>query len=536
MIDKKHFIHKHLQGGKYIYDASVADSVVNFIEKHIKHTKGPLSGKPFILEQWQKEDIICPLFGVKDKNGLRRYKFGYFEIPKKNGKSPLLSAIVLVMLIFDKDEGAEVYSAASTRDQAKIVFGDACKMAKKDDFIKSKLTVMQHAIIYGNKSYKALSADIGANDGINANLVVFDELHRQPNRLLYDVLVGSMAAKEQPMFLMITTAGDNFNSICYEQHDYAIKVRDGVIKDERYLTVIYAADAKDDPFIESTWKKANPNYGISVRKDFIKEQADKARQNAAYLNTFLRLHLNIWTNVSEVWITDEIWQNCEKQLKKELLKGEVCYGGLDLSSKSDLTAFSLCFPPNEGRSYYPDKYILFNYSWLPKEKSKDSADKNNTNYIQWLKDGWIEETQGNVIDYDYIQERIEQECAIYDVQNIAYDPYNSTQIVGKLEEKGLPMYSHRQGDVSMNFPTLEFEVKVSRGELVHDSNPVMRWQVSNGVLKYNTAGNLCKVTKNVPNQKIDNLVSSIMALGLSLVPEHSGGSYLDDSEPIYIDL
>lgn len=533
---KKHFINKHLEGGKYFYDEKTADLVIDFIEKHIKHTKGPKSGEPFILEQWQKEDIICPLFGVKSvATGLRRYKFGYFEIPKKNGKSPLLSAIVLITLIFEKDEGAEIYSAASTRDQAKIVFGDACKMAKKDDYINSKVNVMQHAIIYGNKSYKALSADIGANDGINANLVVFDELHRQPNRALYDVLIGSMAAKEQPMFIMITTAGNDFNSICYEQHEYAMDVKNGIIKDETYLSVIYAADIKDDPFIESTWKKANPNYGISVRKDFIAEQAQKAKTNKAYLNTFLRLHLNIWTNVKDVWIPDDFWQSCGADLDITQLIGEVCYGGLDLSSTSDLTAFSLVFPPSM-RDYYPDNYILFNWSWLPQEKGKDSADKNNNNYKNWLDSGWIEETSGNVIDYDYIQERIMEICESYNIATIAYDPYNSVQIASKLEENGINMFKHRQGDITMNFPVTQFEVKVGRKELLHNNNPVMRWQVSNGVLVSNTAGNLVKVGKNAPHQKIDNLISSIMALGLSIVPEIEKSSYLENNEPIFIEL
>jgi phage terminase large subunit-like protein len=522
---------------KYYFDEKAAYGVVNFIESHIRHIKGPQSGQLIKLEDWQKEDIIYPLFGIKDKiTGFRRFKFAYIEVAKKNGKSALLSAIILVVLLFDKDEGAEIFSAASTRDQAKIVFGDACKMIGKDPFLKEKLQVYQNSVIFGNKSYKPLSADIGTNDGINANLVCFDELHRQPNRGLYDVLIGAMAAKDQPLFIMITTAGSDLNSICYEQHEYAINVRDGIIKDDRFLPVIYAADVEDDPFIESTWKKANPNYGISVKKDYIKEQADKARSNKAYLNTFLRLHLNIWTNVETVFIKDEDWQKCGAEIDITRLNNEIAYGGLDLSSKNDISGFSLIFPPSD-REYYPNKYILLNWSWLPEETPKDSANKNNNNYQQWVHDKWIELTSGNVIDHDYIISRIIEICIDFRVMQIGYDPFRATHVAAKLIEEGLDLRAFRQGDASMTTPTDEFDKSVTKGEILHNNNPVMRWQVSNGVLKFNSAGNLFKVGKNQSHQKIDNFVTSIMAYGLSIEGEdNSNSSYMDENEVMFVEL
>jgi phage terminase large subunit-like protein len=335
---------------------------------------------------------------------------------------------------------------------------------------------------------------------------------------------------------MITTAGSDLNSICYEQHEYAIKVRDGVLKDDRFLPVIYAADKEDDPFVEETWIKANPNYGVSVKKDYIKEQAEKAKANKAYLNTFLRLHLNIWTDVETVWITDEMWMKQSSELDITLLDGQACYGGLDLSSKSDITAFTLMFPPNYDRDYYPEKYLTFTWSWLPEDKPKDSADKNNNNYKKWVYDGWVEETSGNVIDYDHIEEKISELCSRFDVLAIAYDPYNSTQIVSKMESNGLNMKSHRQGFVSMNYPTLEFEIKVKRGELLHDGNPVMRWMVSNGVLKSDSGGKLFKVDKNQHHQKIDGLVTNIMALSLALDGDDGEGTYLESGEMMYVDI
>jgi phage terminase large subunit-like protein len=386
--------------------------------------------------------------------------------------------------------------------------------------------------MFGNKSYKPLSADIGTNDGINSNLICFDELHRQKTRDLYDVLIGSMAAKEQPIFIMITTAGSDLNSICYEQHEYAIKVRDGIIKDDRFLPVIYAADKEDDPFLEATWKKANPNYGVSIKPDYMKEQAAKAKNNAAYLNTFLRLHLNIWTNVETVWITDDKYLKCTDKLDINKLEFEECYAGLDLSSVSDITAFTLVFPPSY-RDYYGDKYLSFSWYWLPEEKGANSADKNNNNYAGWLRDGFIEETSGNVIDYDYIKPQIEGICSRFKVVNMAFDPYNSHQIAAKLSET-FTMTQFRQGFVSMNFPTKQLEIKINRQEILFDNNPVTRWMMSNAVLLTNKEGNLVKIDKNQPHQKIDGVITNIMALGLCTTEVEKTGSYLDSEDLIVL--
>lgn len=525
----------------YYFDKSVADGVVNFIERHIHHIKGEWASNvnSFIkLEDWQKRDIIYPLFGLKERaTGLRRYKYCYIELPRKNAKSTLLAALIVVFLLFDKDPGAELYSAASSRDQAKIVFDLVGKMFKSDKELSKIVNIYQNAINFKNKSYKAVSADVNTNHGGNTNFVCFDELHAQPNRHLFDVLQTSMAAKKEPLFIMITTAGYDLNSICYEQHEYALNVKNGIIKDDRYLPVIYAAEKEDDPFEEATWKKANPNYGISVKKEYIKEQAERAKINSAYLNTFLRLHLNIWTSVNTLWIRDEVWKGLGADIDKELLKGEFAYGGLDLSSKSDITAFSLIFPPNEHRNIYADKYITLNWFWLPQDKGRDSADKNNNNYKQWVKEGWIEETNGNVIDYDYILERIMQICSYYNVAVIAYDPYNSTQIASKLEDEGIELFQHRQGFVSMNEPTLHFEVLCQRGDLVHNNNPVMRWMVSNGVLLSDTSGKLFKIGKNMAHQKIDGLITNIMCVSLCMNDlDKSKGSYLDKNEVQWIEL
>ena len=517
----------------YYFDEQAANTFVKIIETNLVHPKGPLAGKPFILEDWQKEDFIYPFFGIKrlsDKK--RKYTTLYMEVPKKNGKTPLMAAVLMVCLAFIEDSGAELSSLASSRDQAKLIYNDAKKMVRAGSAFASRFKFYQNAIMVDNKTYKPLSADVGTNDGGNNNLVIFDEVHRYKDRELMDLMYSSTAAKLDPIIIMITTAGSDFNSICWEKHEYAVNVKKGIINDPDFLPVIYAADKDDDPFLEATWKKANPNYGISVTKQFMEKMALQAKTNAAYLNTFLRLHLNIWTNVETVWITDDKYLKCTEKLDINKLEFEECYAGLDLSSVSDITAFTLVFPPSY-RDYHGDKYLSFSWYWLPEEKGANSADKNNNNYAGWLRDGFIEETNGNVIDYDYIKPQIEGICSRFKVVNMAFDPYNSHQIAAKLSET-FTMTQFRQGFVSMNFPTKQLEIKINREEILFDNNPVTRWMMSNAVLLTNKEGNLVKIDKNQPHQKIDGVITNIMALGLCTTEVEKTGSYLDSEDLIVL--
>ena len=414
---------------KYFYDEKAANSVCLFIENYLKHVKGEWGGEFIKLEDWQRK-IVSDLFGWKEKATykgvhLRKYRYAFIFIPRKNGKSSLCSALALCSLYLDQEPGNVIISAAADRGQARLVFDDAKAMIGQNPILSERAKVYQNSIVKGTSHYQPLSADVETKHGLNTNFTIFDELHTQPNRNLYDVLKTSQGSRRQPMFIMITTAGYDLNSICYEQYDYAKKVRDGIIKDDRYYPAIFEADKEDDPFSEETWKKANPNYGVSLKKDYITQEANQAKQNKAYLNTFLRLQLNIWTSIETVWITDDVYQKCAENYTIEDFRGAECYGGLDLSSKSDITAFTLIFPKYTNREKLPDRYVTLNWFWLPEEKGMDSADKNNNNYRQWVADGWIEETKGNTIDYDYILTRILDICQQFTVRNIAYDPYNS---------------------------------------------------------------------------------------------------------------
>lgn len=515
---------------EWYFDKKAADNAIIFIERHIRHVKGEWASgiNPTIkLEKWQKEEIIKPLVGWKSKKtGLRKYRYAYIEIPRKNSKSTLCAALALLFLALDNEEGKEVYSAAGDRAQAGIVFDLAKIMVQKDPMLSNMFTVYKHSIFRGADFYQAISADVGTKHGFNANIVIFDELHTQPNRDLFDVLKTSMASRRQPMFIMITTAGYDMNSICYEQHQYAKNVIDKVIEDDRFLPVIYAADPTDDPFSEATWKKANPNYGVSVKPDYIREEAEKAKKSASYLNTFLRLHLNIWTTVKERWITEIAWDNCHGTV---IYEGEDCYGGLDLSSVSDVTAFTLVFRKADNKLY------SINWFWLPEEKQKDSADKNNINYLQWVKNGLIKETPGNAIDYDVVFNDLCNIAKKYNIKETAYDPYNRVQIIPKLQDEGFNLVEHRQGFVSMNVPVKTFETKVLNKQYIHDGNPVLKWMLSNCIIDTDTTGNI-KVNRKRRNEKIDGIITNIMAVGLAEEQYEEKQSYLETEDMIYIEI
>ena len=349
---------------KYTYDEQSAEKAIAFIETFVTHVKGELAGKPFELEKWQKDKIIKPLFGYKDKDGLRQYRQIYCEIPRKNGKSSLCAALCLYVLFCDDERGAEIYSAAADRQQAGIVFEIAKQMVLQNPELSKRAKVFRNSITYPAKgnTYKAISADAYTKHGFNAHCIIMDELHSQPNRELYDVLVTSTASRTQPIIFSITTAGYDKNTICYEQNQYAIKVRDKIIKDDTFLPILYRCENPDKWDTEAEWERANPNYKVSVRKDYLKQQCLKAKNSPSFENTFKRLHLNLWTSQETKFISDDAWMQCNnKPIIPDELKGRPCYGGLDLSSTRDMSAFVLLFPDEN------NKIDILPFFWIPKD-------------------------------------------------------------------------------------------------------------------------------------------------------------------------
>lgn len=496
---------------EFYFDQRAAQVAVNFFERLLHHSKGEWAGQPFILEDWQRDEIIRPLFGWKrESDGTRRYRIAYIEVPRKNGKSTLAAGIALLLLFADDEPGAEVYSAAADRDQASIVFDEAKRMVEGSPQLARRSEMYKRSIIMPGtySAYRVLSADAHTKHGLNAHGVVFDELHAQPNRELWDVLTTSTGARRQPVTVAITTAGYDRESICWEQHEYARQVRDGIIEDETFLPVIYAADMEEDWLDEEVWAKANPNLSVSVKLDYLRNEARRAKQVPAYQNTFRRLHLDQWTQQETRWLPMKDWNACATPVDQGLLRGAPCYGGLDLASTSDIASFLLCFPSEPGEE---EHFAWLPFFWIPKENMVERARKDRVPYDAWVRQGLITATEGNVIDYGYIIRDIEALGERFNIEEIAFDRWGAFQVSQALQGAGFTMVGFGQGFRSMAGPTKELLRLVLDGKLAHGGHPVLRWMADNMMVSSDAAGNV-KPNKAKSREKIDGIVAGIMAL------------------------
>lgn len=500
---------------KYYYDEKAADKAVRFIEKYLTHTKGELAGKPFILQDWQKDEIIKPIFGWKHNDtGFRKYRTAFVMLPRKNGKSTLAAAIILTLMFIDNEKGAEYYSAANDREQAKLVFECAKGMVNNKPELLQYLKCFRNSIVYDANGtfYKAISRDSGTKHGFNVSAAVYDELHamKTDSENLYQVLETATGARQQPLMVAITTAGYDTNSECYKMYNYAKRVNEGAIKDDAFLGVIYEAGPDDDIQLESTWQKANPNYGISLKKDYMQREALKAATLPSYENIFRRLMLNQWTGSEVRWISDKIWQANSEKVEESILLQEPCYGGLDLASTRDLTSFALCWQIG-------DLYVYKHWTFIPEEKYfSRNGQKDGVNYTEW--GDILEVTDGNATDFSYVEAKIKALSEQYNIKSIAFDRYNSSQLVLNLTEFGLKMSPFGQGFVSMSPPTKALEIKLLNNEIVHFGCPVLRWQIGNVQLSTNEAGDV-KATKGKAKDKIDTIIAMIMATGEMIFTE-----------------
>ena len=496
--------------GSY-YDKDAADHAVCFIEKFCCHTKGTWDGQPFELIDWQ-EQIIRDIFGVLKPNGYRQFNTAYIEIPKKQGKSELAAAVALYLLCADFEPGAEVYGCAADRDQAKIVFDVALEMVKRCPVLEKKMSIKasQKEMVYeptGSK-YKALSADVANKHGFNIHGVVFDELHTQPNRKLFDVMTkGSGDARMQPLYFLITTAGDNTNSICYEVHQKAKDIIAGRKIDPSFYPVIYGADDDDDWTDPAVWKKANPSLGITVGIDKVEAACEQAKQNPAEENSFRQLRLNQWVKQAVRWMPMDKWDKCSFAVNEDNLEGRVCYGGLDLSSTTDITAFVLVFPPEDEE----DKFIILPYFWIPEDCLDLRVRRDHVPYDLWQKQGYLETTEGNVVHYGYIEKFIERLGERFNIREIAFDRWGAVQMVQNLEGMGFTVVPFGQGFKDMSPPTKELMKLTLEQRIAHGGHPVLRWMMDNVCAKNDPAGNV-KMDKEKSTEKIDGAVATVMAL------------------------
>lgn len=501
------------------YDKDKADRAVAFIE-NLCHTKGKWAGKPFLLLPWQ-EQIVRDLFGIVKEDGNRQFLTAYIEIGKKNGKSELAAAVALYLLYADNEPSAEVYGAACDRNQASIVFDVAKQMVEMCPALlrRSKIRSAGKRIInYRNAGfYQVLSAETGTKHGLNVSGLIFDEIHAQPNRKLYDVLTkGSGDAREQPLFFIITTAGNDKNSICYELHTKALDIMHGRKKDHTFYPVVYGLEEGEDWTDEANWYKANPSLGYTINIERVREAYRNAIENPAEENVFKQLRLNIW-------IPEQVYDKGNLPINLESLHGRMCYGGLDLSSTSDITALVLAFPPRTE----DEKYILLPFFWLPEDTLELRCRRDHVLYDVWQKQGFIQTTEGNVIHYGFIEKFIERLGETYNIREIAYDRWNATQMVQNLEDMGFTMVPFGQGFKDMSPPSKELFKLLMEGNFVHGGNPVLKWMAGNVVMRQDPAGNI-KPDKEKSVEKIDGIVASIMALDRCIRNGTGSGSVYDE--------
>lgn len=515
-----------------VYDKDAADFAVMFIES-LCHTKGTWAGKKFELIDWQ-EQIIRDLFGTLKPNGYRQFNTAYVEIPKKQGKSELAAAVALLLCCGDGEERAEVYGCAADRQQATIVFDVAADMVRMCPALNKRVKILasQKRIIYTptNSFYQVLSAEAYSKHGFNIHGVVFDELHTQPNRKLFDVMTkGSGDARMQPLYFLITTAGTDTNSICYETHQKAKDILDGRKIDPTFYPVIYGADESDDWTDPKVWRKANPSLDITVGIDKVEAACNSAKQNPGEENSFRQLRLNQWVKQAVRWMPMEKWDACAFTVDEDELEGRVCYGGLDLSSTTDITAFVLVFPPQDE----DDKYIILPYFWVPEDTLDLRVRRDHVPYDVWERKGYLQITEGNVVHYGYIEKFIERLGERFNIREIAFDRWGAVQMVQNLEGMGFTVVPFGQGFKDMSPPTKELMKLVLEQRIAHGGQPVLRWNMDNILIRTDPAGNI-KADKEKSTEKIDGAVATIMALDRAIRCGNDAGESVYDTRGLLV--
>jgi phage terminase large subunit-like protein len=494
-----------LDAGVWIFDQDKATRILEFYPDFIRHVKGKLAGQPYELSDWEGF-ILINLFGFVDKHGLRRFRTAYIEVARKNSKSTFCSGIGLYMTALDNEGGAEVYSAATTKDQARIVFGDARTMITKSGPLK-RLFGYHRLNIHHLKSaskFEPLSADANTLDGLNIHCGIVDEIHAHKSREVWDVLETGTGAREQPLILAITTAGFNKQGIGYEQREYITKVLSGIVSDDTYFGIIFTLDEGDDPFDEENWIKANPNLGRSKKIDDMRRLAKKAREIPAALNNFLTKHLNIWVNAAVAWLDMLKWEKLPERASIEHLKTLPCYIGMDLANKLDVAAVVAAFPDGD-QIHFICKF------YLPENTLFTKARTIGNMYDTWSKQGYLTLTDGDIIDHEVIEADIRQMLTDFDVRAVGFDPWGSTQMSIRLSQDGAPMVEIPQTVKNLSESMKEIEAKVISGTLHKDKNPMMDWMASNIVVKMDKNENYFP-NKEHQDNKIDGMVALFMAM------------------------
>jgi phage terminase large subunit-like protein len=471
------------QKSPYHIDTDLQDKIVNLFEKVLVHRQGDLQGQHIILEDWQK-NFITQLLCVVDKNGRRKHRKAFLFVPRKNGKTLLISSLAIAILLFLPEKGQQVVIGASSFKQASILWENCAFMVNSSPILKQHLEPRQGRIIKKDVNAPGeiliVSADASTLDGLNASCFVIDELHQQPNRDLYDVLCTSQGARKNPLQILITTAGSRKESLCYEEYQLAKKIRDGIIEDPTYLPVLYECDPDDPWDAPETWAKSNPNWLVSVEKSYMTEQVNAAKNSPALVPALKRLNLNLWVESETHWIDMERWAACAGDIAAQdlpdFLAGRRCYGGLDLSTKIDLTAFCLCFPPEKKG----DRYHIISHCFMPKSSLQKAIKRDKVPYDQWEKQGFLTALPGHEIDqqaiYDYIMQMTEK----YDFRYLGYDPFLADWLEKELDKSGkITVIKYFQKFWAMSPANLNLQAGILGEKLAHGNDPLLRWAASN---------------------------------------------------------
>jgi phage terminase large subunit-like protein len=486
-----------------------------------KHSKGKWAGQPFVLSPWQQFIVWC-LFGWKRKGGIRRFRRAYIEVARKNGKSTLLAGFGIILLALDGEQGAEVYSAATKKDQARIVFSEAKRMVKSSpelkEFIKSYRNNMN--VPETESKFEPLSSDANSLDGLNVHGGIVDELHAHRTREVWDVLDTATGSREQPLLITITTAGFNQEGICYEVRGHCTDILAGLFEDDSYFAFIACIDDEDDWQDESCWVKANPNLGVSASLEDLRDKFRRAVRSAAARNNFLCKHLDRWTQQAELWLPIERWDACAANIDIAALANRECFIGIDLADKLDLNGACFIFPPALGERWQ----MLFRF-WMPEDVMHQRCEEGQWHYKDWAERGLIQLTPGNVSDYDAVREDLIGQMKNFDVRQIGYDPYNATNFATQLASAGFEMVEVPQRMSHLSEASKEFEAMIIAAKVQHDGNAVSRWMANNVQIEKDKNGNIRPIQPKDRRKKVDGIVAAVIALSRAIVAEDNSVAY-----------
>lgn len=510
------------------FDSAEADRIVSVVSS-FRHSQGEWAGELFRPAPWQEHDILRPLFGWKRANGTRRFRIAYIEIARNNGKSTIAATIGHVLFLADNEPGAQVYTAATKKDQAKIVHGEAVRMMeaiqREDSWMKDHVRIYHNnmCVPSTNSKYEPIGGDSTTQDGFNLHGAIIDELHAHKGRELYDKLMTARGSRRQPLIFIITTAGFDRHSICWKVREHAVKVLEG-LQDDSFFAYIAALDEGDDWRDESVWGKANPNLEVCVDLDNLREECARAKESPSEENTFRRFHMNEWTEQQTRWLKMDKWDLCAgKPIELDDCVGYDCWAGLDLAQTRDLTALVMAFPLSDG------VVALLPIFWIPEETARERERADRVPYTQWIREGWIRATPGNECDYDRVRRDINALADMgINIREIALDRlFQGAQLGQQLAGDGFETFAHGQGfhEMGMPAPTQRFGELVNTAKIRHGGNPVLWWHISNVAIEQDAAGNM-KPSRKKSSEKIDGAVAAIMAVGRAVIqPEKKPSVY-----------